>query len=690
MRQYLADKIKNVALAGHGGSGKTSLAEALLFKAGATDRHGKVADANTICDYDPEETKRKVSVSMAVAPLTWGSTKVNLLDTPGLFDFAAGFYEGVRAADSVMIVLSGKSGVTVGAEKAYRLATQMKKARMFVVTKLDTENADFYKVLESLKSRFGPSVCPLVVPHYEDHAVTCYVNLIDMKAYKYDGAGNASEVPMPETGHRIEGLVAAMSEAIAETDEVLFEKFFSGEAFTREETIDGLRNGVTAGTISPVLCGSGITLDGVDMLLDCIADLLPTAKKVADEIGITPDGKEIEIECDDTQPLAAYIFKTVADPFVGKLSYVKVVAGRLSSDIIPVNATTGQPERLGKIIYIKGKKQEDTAFISAGDIGAITKISANTGDTLCDPKRVVKLPKVEFPRASMSMAMEPKTKGDEGKIAAGIQRLMEEDLTVSYENNNETKQQLVSGLGEQHLDVLISKLKAKFGVEVTLEKPRVPYRETIRKKVRVQGRHKKQSGGHGQFGDVWVEFEPCDAEDLEFCEKVVGGAVPRNFYPAVEKGIRDCIKHGTIAGYPMVGLRATLVDGSYHPVDSSEMSFKMAASLAYKAGIPTASPALLEPIGSLKVYAPEANAGDLMGDVNKRRGHVLGMSTAEDDLQLIEAEVPMSEMHDFTTALRQMTHGKGYFTLEFLRYEELPKLLEPAVIAGAKEMNAEE
>ncbi|MEG1953848.1 MAG: elongation factor G [Hydrogenoanaerobacterium sp.] len=690
MRQYLADKIKNVALAGHGGSGKTSLAEALLFKAGATDRLGKVADANTICDYDPEETKRKVSVSLAIAPLTWGSTKINLLDTPGLFDFAAGFYEGVRAADSVMIVLSGKSGVTVGAEKAYKLATQLKKARMFVVTKLDTENADFYKVLESLKTKFGPSVCPLVVPHYENHVVTCYVNLIDMKAYTYDASGKASEVPMPDSGHRIDGLVAAISEAIAETDEKLFEKYFSGEAFTREETIDGIRNGVTAGTISPVLCGSGTTLAAVDMLLDCIADLLPTAKKVADEVGLTTDGKEVEIECDDTQPLAAYIFKTVADPFVGKLSYVKVIAGRLSADITPINATTGQQERLGKIIYVKGKKQEDTAFISAGDIGAITKISANTGDTLCDPKRIVRLPAIQFPKPCMSMAITPKVKGDEGKIAAGIQRLMEEDLTVGYENNNETKQQLASGLGEQHLDVLMSKLKAKFGVDVSLEKPRVPYRETIRKKVRVQGRHKKQSGGHGQFGDIWVEFEPCDSDEMEFCEKVVGGAVPRNFYPAVEKGLRDCVKHGAVAGYPVVGLRATLVDGSYHPVDSSEMSFKMAANLAYKAGIPTASPVLLEPIGSLKVYAPEANTGDLMGDVNKRRGRVLGMNPAEDGLQLIEAEVPMSEMYDFTTALRQMTQGRGYFTMEFLRYEELPKMLEAAVIEDAKEMNSEE
>lgn len=686
----MADKIKNVALAGHGGSGKTSLAEALLFKGGATDRLGKVAEANTVCDFDPEETKRKTSVSLAVAPLTWGSTKINLLDTPGLFDFAGGFYEGVRAADSVIIVLSGKSGVTVGAEKAYKLSQQMGKSKLFVVSKLDTENADFYKVLEELKTKFGPSVCPLVVPHYEDRVVTCYINLIDMKAYKYDESGEPSEVPMPDSGHRIEGLVSAISEAIAETDETLFEKYFSGEAFTREETIDGIRRGVKNGTISPVVCASGLTLAGVDMVLDCIADLLPTAKSAADETGTTPDGKEMLVECDDTQPLAAYIFKTVADPFIGKLSYVKVVAGRLSAEIVPVNATTGQPERLGKIIYVKGKKQEDTAFISAGDIGAITKISANTGDTLCDPKRIVKLPATEFPKPCMAMAIVPKTKGDEGKIAAGIQRLMEEDRTLGYENSADTKQQIIHGLGEQHLDVAVSKLKNKFGVEVELSRPRVPYRESIRKKVKVQGRHKKQSGGHGQFGDVWVEFEPYDGVELEFCENVFGGSVPRNFFPAVEKGLQDCVKHGTLAGYPVVGLRATLVDGSYHPVDSSEMAFKMAASVAYKAGVPQASPVLLEPIGNLKAHVPDFCTGDVMGDVNKRRGRVLGMNPDDDGLQLVEAEVPMSEMHDFTTALRQITQGRGWFELAFERYEQLPQTLEAAVIEDAKALMGSE
>jgi elongation factor G len=690
MRQYNAKQIRNIALAGHGNAGKTSLAEALLFKAGATDRLGKVIEANTICDFDPEETRRKVSVSMAVAPLEWGNTKINLLDTPGLFDFATGFYEGVRACDSVLIALSGKSGVSVGTEKAYKLAGDLGKSRMFVVTKLDAEHADFYKVLEGLKAKFGPSVCPLVVPHYVGNAVESYINLIDMKAYVYDAAGNPQETPMPDAGHRIDGLVAAISEAIAETDEELFEKYFSGEQFTVEEITAGVKKGIKDGTITPVLGCSAFTMEAVDTVLNTIAALMPSAEEASGETGETPDGGAVEIPCDENAPLAAYVFKTVADPFVGKLSYVKVISGRLSADQIPVNSTTEQPERLGKIIYLKGKKQEDTSAIVAGDIGAVTKLSeTRTGDTLYDPKRPVKFVPSRFPEPCLSMAIAPKTKGDEGKIAQSIQRLIEEDPSISYVNNVETHQQVISGLGEQHLDVLVSKLKSKFGVEVTMEEPRVPYRETIRKKVKVQGKHKKQSGGHGQYGDVWIEFEPWDCEDLDFQENVFGGSVPRNFFPAVEKGLRDCIKKGVLAGYPVVGLRATLVDGSYHPVDSSEMSFKMAASIAYKEGLAKASPCILEPVGTLSVYAPDSNTGDIMGDLNKRRGRVLGMNPAGDGLQEVVAEVPMSEMADYSTFLRSLTQGRGSFSLKFERYEQLPANLEPEVIEAAKALRDE-
>ena len=597
----------------------------------------------------------------------------------------------MRAAESLLIAVSGKSGVDVGTEKAYKMAKDLSKATLFFVSKLDVEHSDFYKVFEELKSTFGPSVCPIVVPYVEDQQVKCYINLIDMKAYTYDDKGEAHEVDMPDFGHRLDGLTAAVSEAVAETDESLFEKYFSGEQFTRDEIIRGVHTGVTNGSISPVLCGCSTNLQGIDMLLDCIVDLLPSPWEKGAEVAVDAEGEPVEVPCTDEAPLAAYVFKTIADPFVGKLSYVKVISGKLAADSAPINSRTGQPERLGKIIYIRGKKQEDTAYITAGDIGAVTKLAATeTGDALCDPKKVLSFDPIHFPHPCLTMAIKAEAKGDEAKIASALQRLMEEDPTLAYENNAETHQQLISGLGEQHLDVLVSKLKNKFGVSVSLEVPRVAYRETIRKKVKVQGKHKKQSGGHGQFGDVWVEFEPTVGDDLVFEEKVFGGAVPKSFFPAVEKGLQDCVKHGVLAGYPVVGLKATLVDGSYHPVDSSEMSFKMAASLAYKAGMPQASPVLLEPIGNLKVYVPDSNTGDIIGDLNKRRGRVLGMNPANDGLQEIEADVPMSEMSDFATAIRSMTQGRGYFTLEFARYEQLPSNLEAKVIEEAKKFASEE
>lgn len=691
MRQYLAGRIRNIALTGHSGSGKTSLTEALLFKAGATDRLGKVADGNTVSDYDPEEIKRQVSVSTSIAPFAWGSTKINLIDTPGLFDFAGETVQGVRAAESLLICVSGKSGVDVGTEKAYKMAKDASKATMFFVSKLDADHADFYKVFEELKATFGPTVCPIVVPYVEDREVKSYINLIDMKAYTYDEKGEPHEVEMPDFGHRLDGLTAAVSEAVAETDEALFEKYFSGEQFTRDEIIRGVHTGVTNGSISPVLCGCTTNLQAIDMLLDGIVDLLPSPWEKGGEVAVDTDGEPVEVVCTDEAPLAAYVFKTIADPFIGKLSYIKVISGKLSADMTPINSRTGQPERLGKIIYVRGKKQEDTAYITAGDIGAVTKLAATeTGDALCDPKKVLNFDPINFPKPCLQMAIKTEAKGDESKIASGLQRLMEEDPTIAYENNAETHQQLVSGLGEQHLDVLVSKLKNKFGVSVSLEVPRVAYRETIRKKVKVQGKHKKQSGGHGQFGDVWIEFEPTVGDGLVFEEKVFGGAVPKSFFPAVEKGLQDCVKHGVLAGYPVVGLKATLVDGSYHPVDSSEMSFKMAASIAYKNGMPEASPVLLEPIGNLKVYVPDSNTGDIIGDLNKRRGRVLGMNPFADGLQEIEADVPMSEMSDFATAIRSMTQGRGYFTFDFARYEQLPSNLEAKVIEEAKKFAGEE
>lgn len=679
MKQYDVSKIKNIALAGHSGSGKTSLAEALIYKAGASDRLGKVSEGNTIFDYDPEEIKRKVSIQTSLANFEYDGIKVNLLDTPGLFDFAGEMAEGIKASGSTIITVSAKSGVKVGTGKAYRCAVENGKSRMFVITKLDEENADFYKVLADLKTAFGPTVCPIVVPTVRDGKIVSYINLIEMKAYKYEN-GKAVETDMPESEYRLEGLIAAVSEAVAETDEALFEKFFSGEQFTQKELIDGIHKAMNECKITPVTCVSSNTLAGVDMLLKEISLLLPAPSETETKIATTKDGDIIEIPCSDKEPLSAFVFKTVADPFVGKMSFIKILSGVLKANSDVLNATTNQSEKIGKLYTMIGKKQEETESASAGDIVVATKITANTSDTLCDASKVIYFEPIKFPLPCYPMAVAAKAQGDESKISAGIQRILEEDKTISYTQNNDTHEQILAGLGEQHLDVVVSKLKSKFGVDVELKEPKIPYRETITKKVKVQGKHKKQSGGHGQYGDVWIEFEPCVSDSLVFEEKVFGGAVPKNFFPAVEKGLQESVKKGVLAGCPVVGLKAILVDGSYHPVDSSEMAFKTAASIAYKEGLKLAEPVILEPIGKLVVTVPDENTGDIMGDLNKRRGRVLGMNPVENGMTAIDAEVPEREMHSFTATLRQITRGEGSFEFEFLRYERLPNNLISEVI----------
>ena len=689
MNQYLAKNIINLAVAGHGGAGKTSLAEAMLYLAGVSDRRGKVGDGNTVCDYDPEEIRRKASISAAVAPLEWKNKKINLLDAPGLFDFEGGMCEAMRAADTALIVVSGRDGVAVGTEKAFAAAEKNGLAKIFFVNGLCDESARFYRVFEDLKANFGPSVCPVVVPFIQDGQANIYINLLEYKAYDYSG-GKPVAVAMPDMGDRLEGLRTAIYEAVAETDDELFEKYFAGEPFTPEEVIVGVSKGVKSGTITPVFCGDALLMRGMEQFMDGLCWLAPSAEEKAGEIGLDVDGSPVELSVNEDGAAAAIVFKTVADPFIGKLSYVKVVSGKISTDSQLVNMRTGNTERVGKTVMLVGKKQVDVKYIGAGDIGAIPKLTAtNTGDTLCSPTRKVTLDGVEYPNPTLRMAIVPAKKGEEDKVAQGMMRLSEEDPTLQFSTNNETHEMILSGLGEQHLDVAVSKLKSKFGVDVTLKKPKVPYRETIRKTVQVQGRHKKQTGGHGQFGDVWIEFSPCDSDGLEFGERVVGGAVPKGFFPAVEKGLRECILKGPLAGYPVVGLSAVLYDGSYHPVDSSEMSFKMAATLAYKAGMPQASPVLLEPIGHLKATVPDANMGDVMGEVNKRRGRVLGMEPAGHGRQTVEAEVPMAEMHDFTTFIRQVTQGRGSFTFEFERYEEAPQNVAQKVIEEAKAENAE-
>ena len=582
-------------------------------------------------------------------------------------------------------MLAGKSGVSVGTEKAFAAAEKRGLSKIFFVNGLCDEGSDFYKVFEDLKASFGPSVCPIVVPYFEDGKADKYINMLEYKAYDYSG-GKPVQVDMPNMGARLEGLRTAIYEAVAETSDELFEKYFSGEEFTPEEVIVGVSQGVKSGTISPVFCGDAMLMRGMEQFMDGLCWLAPSAADKGAEIGVDVDGNPVEIAVKEDAATAAIVFKTVADPFIGKLSYVKVLSGKISTETPLINMRTGNTERVGKTVMMCGKKQEDVKAITAGDIGAIPKLAGvNTGDTLCAPARKVTLDGIAYPTPEMRMAIVPKNKGDEDKVAQGIMRLAEEDPTIRFENNAETKEMVISGMGEQHLDVIVSKLKTKFGVDVTLRSPRVPYRETIRKTVSVQGRHKKQTGGHGQFGDVWIEFSPCDADGLEFAERVVGGAVPKGFFPAVEKGLRECIARGPLAGYPVVGLKATLYDGSYHPVDSSEMAFKTAASIAYKNGMPQANPVLLEPIGELKATVPDANMGDIMGEVNKRRGRVLGMSPAETaGYQTVDAEVPMAEMYDFSTYVRQVTQGRGSFTFDFVRYEEAPQNVAQKVIEAAK------
>ena len=688
MKKYDSSKIKNIAIAGHAGSGKTSLTEALLFKSGAVDRLGKIADGNTVSDYTAEEIKRKSSIYTSLSVLEKDEFKVNILDTPGLFDYESGMVEGISACDCVMITVSGKSGVKVGTHKAYDYAAEMGKPRMFVVTKLDDDNANFNNVLTELKAEFGPTVCPVVVPVIADRKIVSYVNLIEMKAYKYDENGNAVETDMPTAEvaanmeYRIDGLIEAVSEAVAETDEALFEKFFSGEAFTQKELTDGIHKGMNEGIITPVTCVSATTMAGIDMLLKEISLLLPAHSDNDTKLAEDKNGDAVEIKCDADAPMSAFVFKTVADPFVGKMSFIKVHSGVLKTNQEIINATTGSTEKVGKLVTLCGRKQTEVTEAVCGDIVVATKMNINTNDTICDPSRVVKFEPISFPKPCYRMAVKAKTQGDESKISSAIARLLEEDLSLSYSQDDSTLEQILSGLGEQHLASALSKLKNDFGVEIELSVPKIAYKETIKKKVKVQGKHKKQSGGHGQYGDVWIEFEPCISDDLVFEEKVFGGAVPKNFFPAVEKGLQECVKKGVLAGFPVVGLKAILVDGSYHPVDSSEMAFKMAASIAYKEGLPQAEPMLLEPIGALSVTVPDENTGDVIGELNKRRGRVLGMTPAEKKgMTEVTAEVPMAEMADFTMILRQMTQGRGFFTFEKARYDQLPSNLVAEVIA---------
>ena len=657
-----AKDIRNIVLLGHGGSGKTTLAESMLFMTGGTDRFGKVTDGNTTCDYDAEEIKRNISISLAVAPVKYKNVKINVLDTPGNFDFAGEVLSGIRAAECAVLVCGAKDGLSVGAERAWKMLGN--KPRMIFINRTDEENSDYNACFDALKGKFGTAVAPIVAPIIDgSKKVTGIVDLLHNKAYEVKG-GKAAECAIPaDIADEVEALRAELMEAAAGADEELMEKFFETMELSAEEIAKGLKLGVRDGSVAPVLCGSAISGLGVDMLMQTVLDLVPVATDMPAEAAQDDDGNA-----------------------------VKVVRGKITGDMSLYDTTTGNTEKLGRLYTLKGKKNEEVKEICCGDIGAIAKMDrVKTGDTLCDPKSIVKLAGMPYAEPCYSRAIAPKTRGQEEKLGTGLNRLNEEDPTFTVVNNAETHQMVVSGAGDIQIDVLVSKLKTRFGVDAELDTPRVPYREKIRKTVQKQGRHKKQTGGSGQFGDVWVRFEPNEeSEEMVFAEEVFGGSVPKNFFPAVEKGLREAVLHGPLAGYPVVNLKCVLYDGSYHPVDSSEIAFKTAANLAYKAAMPEASPVLLEPVCELKVTVPDQYMGDILGDLNKRRGRVMGMTPTGDGEQIIEAECPEAELMSYAIDLRSMTQSRGSFTMHFVRYEQCSADAQEKAVAAAKAMQEAE
>ncbi|MDD6916711.1 MAG: elongation factor G [Eubacteriales bacterium] len=685
MKLYDTSNIKNFCLLGHGNAGKTSLAEAMLYTSGNTDRLGRTADGNTVMDFDPEEIKRKFSISTALASCEWNGVKFNILDTPGYFDFVGEVQEAVRVADAAVIVLSGKSGLTVGAEKAWKYCEDKKLPRLIFINKVDDERVNYQQVLQQLKDKYGKKIAPFQLPMREGDKITGFVNIVEREARKFDGSRTVTAETPEELKGELEGLREMICEAVAETSEELMDKYFSGEEFTLPEMYAALRQGVAEGDIVPVLCGSAYHKLGISSLMNAIHAYFP-APDSRDEFVMAEkkDGTQSRLKVDVSDPMSALVFKTVADPYVGKLSYFKVYSGVMTPDTTVYNMNKDINEKIGKIFVVNGKKQTEVERLNAGDIGAVAKLTETaTGDTLSGLNHPLKLEGIDFAKPNMSLAVVSKNKGDEDKIAQGLTKLMEEDKTFKLEINKETRQQILKGLGDQHIEVIVSKLKNKFGVDISFETPKVPYREAIRKKVTVEGKHKKQSGGHGQYGHVKIEFEPND-NGLVFEEKVFGGSVPKGYFPAVEKGLAESMERGVLAGYPMVGLKATLIDGSYHDVDSSEMAFKIAANLAYKAGMEQASPVILEPIGHLKVTAPDSYTGDIIGDINKRRGQMLGMTPLGDGMTEIEGEVPMAEMHTYSSDLRSMTQARGDFSFEFDRYVDAPSNIAEKIIAAAK------
>jgi len=678
--------IRNVCLISHGNAGKTSLVEAMLYNGKLIDRFGRIEDGNTVSDYDAEEIKRKISINTSLISFDWNDKKMNILDTPGFFDFVGEQIEAASVCENCVITVSGKSGVSAGTEKAWNLAEKYNLGKIIFVNKLDDIKSDYIKVIEQLNDVFGKSIAPFTFPIKDGDFFIGFVDVIKMKAKMFTGPEATYEEIPAQYMEMAERSREILNEAIAECSEELMEKFFAGEDFTEEEIKTAIKTGIRNGIVTPVICGSTLLRIGITHVLSLISDYLFAPDDAEAEIAKdAKTGEEIEIECKSDGPAVLKVFKTVVDNYVGKMTFFKVVSGKITPDTTLYNSTKGENEKIGKIFTLRGKKQIEVSCLEAGDIGVAAKLSVTeTGDTLCDPKSPVIIDAIEFPEPVLSMAIAPKAKGDEEKISQGLSKLMDEDKTFNLKSNKETGESIISGLGEQHINVICSKLLSKFGVDVVLKDPKIAYRETIRKKVKVEGKHKKQSGGHGQYGHVWIEFEPCESEDLVFEEKVFGGSVPKNYFPAVEKGLRESMAKGVLAGYPVINLKATLLDGSYHPVDSSEMAFKTAASIAYKAGLEQANPVILEPFGMLKCQVRNEYTGDVTGDINKRRGRILGMNPLENNETEIEAFIPCSEMTKYATDLRAMTNGRGSFSFKLDHYEEVPAHLVDKIKEDAK------
>jgi elongation factor G len=691
MRDYQSFEVRNVVTLGHSGSGKTTLVESMLLHTKAVDRIGKAVDGNSVLDYDAEEVKRGVSVFTSLAPIEVRNTKINMLDTPGYLDYIGEATAGLAVADNALIVVGAKDGVQSGTLTGYKKAKERKLPTIFFVNKLDEENTSFDQTYDQLREAFGKAVIAFELPIMEGGHIVGSINVLKNKAWYINDRENAKPVPEAYVS-RVNELKEQISEAVAMSDDTLMEKFFEGESFTDAEILKGIRLGVRSGEILPVYSGSATKVVGVERLLELIVDYFPTYAEKGFVEAKDEKGNLIQLQTSETETFSARIFKTIVDPFVGRISFIKVMSGVITTDSVVHNAQKDKAEKVNQLFLIKGKNQIGVGKLFAGDIGAIVKLQmSETNDTLCTKSRIVTFDPIEFVQPMLGFALWPKTKLDEDKMSTSLQRLLEEDPTLRMDKNPETHELVLYGVGDQHIDVIISKLKSKYKVEVDLSEPKVPYRETILGTVTAEGKHKKQSGGAGQFGHVFITFEPSESSDMVFEEKIFGGAVPRQYFPAVEAGLREAMVKGVLAGYKVVGVKATLVDGKYHDVDSKEIAFKQAAKLAYRAGMPKARPVLLEPIVKVAVTVPEEYTGTVIGDLNKRRGIILGMEMISENEQLVSAEVPMSEMMRYPTELRSFTQGRGSFVQEFDRYEVAPPPIAQKVIDSAvKEADEEE